>query len=64
MNSDIRTPTVRLLDEEQNMVGIVSIQEALERSRTAELDLVHCSSILLTHIIMYSAVLFSCFVKM
>ncbi|CAK9876789.1 unnamed protein product [Sphagnum jensenii] len=43
MNSDIRTPTVRLLDEEQNMVGIVSIQEALERSRTAELDLVMIS---------------------
>ncbi|CAM6129989.1 unnamed protein product [Calypogeia fissa] len=43
MNTDIRVPYVRLLDEEQNMVGVVSTSEALQRSRDAELDLVMIS---------------------
>ncbi|KAJ7294983.1 hypothetical protein O6H91_Y220000 [Diphasiastrum complanatum] len=40
INNQIRVPSVRLVDEEQNMVGVVPTQEALQRSRDMELDLV------------------------
>ncbi|GBG70671.1 hypothetical protein CBR_g7972 [Chara braunii] len=40
VNQAIKCPQVRLLDEEQTMVGIVSIMEALARADEAELDLV------------------------
>lgn len=43
LNGDIRVPTVRLLDEEQTMVGVVPTQEALQRARAADLDLVMIS---------------------
>eukprot|EP00850_Spirogloea_muscicola_P014622 SM000106S13970 [mRNA] locus=s106:188286:190627:- [translate_table: standard] len=39
MNEDIRSPMLRLLDEKNNMVGIMSREEALTRARAAELDL-------------------------
>ncbi|KAL8149631.1 translation initiation factor IF3-2, chloroplastic-like [Apium graveolens] len=38
--SSIRSDTVRLIDEKQNMIGIVSKNEALQRAEDAELDLV------------------------
>ncbi|XP_068652579.1 translation initiation factor IF3-4, chloroplastic [Aristolochia californica] len=38
--SVIRSADVRLIDGEQNMVGIVSINEAIQRAEDAELDLV------------------------
>lgn len=40
LNGDIRVPSVRLLDEEQNMVGVVPTAEAQLRARDADLDLV------------------------
>lgn len=43
MNRGIRAPTVRLIDEEGSHVGIVSIDEALQAAREAELDLVEIS---------------------
>ncbi|KAG0614367.1 hypothetical protein M758_6G171500 [Ceratodon purpureus] len=43
LNGDIRVPSVRLLDEDQNMVGVVPTQEAQQRARLADLDLVMIS---------------------
>ncbi|CAI5960599.1 unnamed protein product [Closterium sp. NIES-65] len=40
MNSDIRVPTLRLLAEDQALLGIVSREEALSKAREAGLDLV------------------------
>lgn len=40
VNSEIRSPEVLLVDEENNKRGIVSIKEALERAEEAGLDLV------------------------
>ncbi|KAJ8434344.1 hypothetical protein Cgig2_019971 [Carnegiea gigantea] len=41
--SSVRSDTVRLIDEEQNMVGVVSKSEAISRAEEAELDLAyHC----------------------
>lgn len=40
VNSEIRSPEVLLVDEENNKRGIVSIREALERAEEAGLDLV------------------------
>ncbi|GJP33654.1 hypothetical protein CLOM_g18659 [Closterium sp. NIES-68] len=40
MNSDIRVPTLRLLAEDQSLLGIVSREEALSKAREAGLDLV------------------------
>nr|DAD45333.1 TPA_asm: hypothetical protein HUJ06_003563 [Nelumbo nucifera] len=37
--SSIRSPSVRLIDEQQNMVGVVSKSEALQMAEDAELDL-------------------------
>ncbi|GLJ48085.1 hypothetical protein SUGI_1015250 [Cryptomeria japonica] len=36
----LESPSVRLIDGEQNMVGVVSIDEAIEKAEDAELDLV------------------------
>lgn len=36
----LESPSVRLIDGEQNMVGVVSVDEAIEKASTAELDLV------------------------
>ncbi|OMP01635.1 Translation initiation factor 3 [Corchorus capsularis] len=38
--SSIRSDTVRLIDEEQNMVGVVSKSEAIQMAEDSELDLV------------------------
>lgn len=38
--SKIRSNTVRLIDQNQNMVGIVSLDQAIEMAEDAELDLV------------------------
>ncbi|TFG50647.1 MAG: translation initiation factor IF-3 [Candidatus Brocadiia bacterium] len=40
INEKIRIGFVRLIDESNNQIGVVSINEALERSRGVELDLV------------------------
>ena len=40
INGGIRAATVRLIDESNNQVGIVERNEALERARQADLDLV------------------------
>ncbi len=40
INEAITAPEVRLIDENDGHKGVVSLQEALEISRTAELDLV------------------------
>ena len=43
INAQIRAKTVRLIDENGQMVGIVSIAEALEMAGNAELDLIEIS---------------------
>ncbi|MGH2684206.1 MAG: translation initiation factor IF-3, partial [Actinomycetota bacterium] len=40
MNERIRAPQVRLVGADGAQIGIVDIQDALERARTADLDLV------------------------
>jgi translation initiation factor IF-3 len=40
VNREIRTPKVRLIDEDGEQVGIVSLQEAMSRADDAGLDLV------------------------
>ena len=40
INEEIRASNVRLIDEEKNQVGIVTITKALEMAREKELDLV------------------------
>ncbi|MGH2737670.1 MAG: translation initiation factor IF-3, partial [Actinomycetota bacterium] len=40
MNERIRAPQVRLVGADGAQVGIVSVQEALERARVSDLDLV------------------------
>lgn len=40
MNDRIRSQTVRLIDENETQVGVVEIQDALQRARDAGLDLV------------------------
>ena len=42
-NDRIRADTVRLIDQDENMIGIVPTTEALERARSADLDLVEVS---------------------
>lgn len=39
-NERIKVPEVRLIDQDGNMVGVISTKEALEKARAAELDLV------------------------
>lgn len=43
VNEQIRLPKIRLIDENGEMVGVVSIQEALRRADEAGLDLVEVS---------------------
>lgn len=43
VNTQIVAPELRLIDENAELVGIVSLAEALNRSRLAELDLVEVS---------------------
>ncbi|MGH8936157.1 MAG: translation initiation factor IF-3, partial [Acidimicrobiia bacterium] len=40
MNERIRAPQVRLVGADGAQVGIVSVQDALERAQAADLDLV------------------------
>ncbi len=40
LNEDIRTPNVRLIGADGEQIGIVSIEEAQQHTRAAELDLV------------------------
>lgn len=42
-NDHIRAQSVRLIDQEENMVGVVPTEEALDQARAAELDLVEVS---------------------
>ncbi|WJX96778.1 Translation initiation factor IF3-2, chloroplastic [Trifolium repens] len=42
--SRLRSNTVRLIDQNQNMVGIVSLDQAIQKSEDAELDLVIVSA--------------------
>ncbi|AIL12742.1 translation initiation factor IF-3 [Candidatus Paracaedimonas acanthamoebae] len=43
VNEAIRTPKIRLIDENGNMVGIVNVREALDMAAEAGLDLVEIS---------------------
>ena len=43
INEEIRAKEVRLIDADGNQLGIVSIQEAMEKAHEAELDLVNIS---------------------
>ena len=43
VNDKIRVPTVRLIDETGQQVGVVAIQEALTKAQAAGLDLVEVS---------------------
>jgi translation initiation factor IF-3 len=43
MNEEIDAPEVRLIDEDNQQLGIVKLQEALARAKEAELDLVEIS---------------------
>jgi len=43
VNTDIRVPQVRLVDENGEMVGVVPIEEALKRARAAGIDLIEVS---------------------
>lgn len=43
INDEIRAKEVRLIDETGEMVGIVSLDEALDRAEQADLDLVNIS---------------------
>jgi translation initiation factor IF-3 len=44
VNEAIRAPQVRLIDQDGNQVGVVSIEQALRLSREAELDLVEVAN--------------------
>ncbi len=43
VNEDIRTPKVRLVDDTGDMVGVVTVEQALERAADVGLDLVEIS---------------------
>jgi translation initiation factor IF-3 len=43
MNDEIRNPTIRLIDAEGNMLGIVPVKQGLEMAAEAGLDLVEIS---------------------
>jgi translation initiation factor IF-3 len=43
VNDKIRVPTVRLIDEEGQQVGIIAIHEALNKAQAAGMDLVEVS---------------------
>ena len=40
INEDIRVPEVRLIDEDTKQVGVVKINEALDKAKDKELDLI------------------------
>jgi translation initiation factor IF-3 len=42
-NEQIRLTPIRLIDQDKNMLGIISIDEAIRRAREAGLDLVEVS---------------------
>jgi translation initiation factor IF-3 len=42
-NGEITVPEVRLIDQDGEMVGVVKLQEALERAKAVSLDLVELS---------------------
>lgn len=43
VNNKIRTQTLRVVDEEGSQLGIMSLQEALEKAESMEMDLVEIS---------------------
>jgi translation initiation factor IF-3 len=43
VNEDIQSPKIRLIDENGEMIGVVSVREGLERAVAAGLDLVEVS---------------------
>lgn len=43
VNEQIRSPKVRLIDQDENMVGVVSTHEAIQKAKAADLDLVEVS---------------------
>jgi translation initiation factor IF-3 len=43
VNAEIRSPQVRLIDENGEMVGVVTATEALEMAQEASLDLIEIS---------------------
>ena len=43
INEEIRVESIRLIDEEGNMVGVVSVREGIERAQEAGLDLIEVS---------------------
>lgn len=43
VNKEIRAPQVRLVDENGEMVGVVSVEEALKRAQKAGIDLIEVS---------------------
>ncbi len=43
INDRIRAKTVRLIDQDENMIGLVPLTDAVERARSADLDLVEVS---------------------
>ena len=43
VNEQIRRSPIRLIDENEEMIGVISVNDALERARTAGLDLVEVS---------------------
>ncbi len=43
INEQIRVPKIRLVDENGEMVGVVTVQEGLRRADAAGLDLVEVS---------------------
>ncbi|MBL0900647.1 MAG: translation initiation factor IF-3, partial [Reyranella sp.] len=43
VNGEIRAPQVRLIDENGDMVGVVSTREAIEMAEEASLDLIEIS---------------------
>jgi translation initiation factor IF-3 len=43
VNEDIRSPKIRLIDENGEMIGVVSVAEGLQRAQAAGLDLVEVS---------------------
>ncbi|MBU2524352.1 translation initiation factor IF-3 [Patescibacteria group bacterium] len=43
MNDQIRVPQVRLIDDEQNQIGVIPIEEALRMAKEKEMDLAEVS---------------------
>lgn len=43
INEEIRVDKIRLIDEEGNMIGVVSVKEGIERAKEVGLDLIEVS---------------------